>query len=171
MIRKKKGFVSAPEVEDLEQIQPEATQEQPELQSSEDVKESEEAEESIQQQESVKDEEKEPEQASDDDDSVENESEDEETSIEPTLKERLASWLGQQDEEMLIKILTRGLDYDKAIEAARKEGEVAGRNAKIEQLMAEENAGDGVPHPAVGSGGLDTRRGPSIFDLARSAGR
>lgn len=85
------------------------------------------------------------------------------------FKARLQNWLESQNEESLFALLIKGSEFDTAVEQARKEGEVIGRNARIEQLLAEERAGDGVPHPSAGSGSFDSRQEPSIFDLARGA--
>lgn len=163
MIRKKKGTATGPEDEILDQIKSDEAQAQEELPSDNDGQTSEQKEEQ----------EFEPENT----DEEEQQSEDEppyaekDASKTSSLKERFVQWLNNQDDESLMKILTRGLDYVNAVEEARKEGEIAGRNARIEQLIAEETAGDGVPHPSIGSGGLDTHRAPSIFDIARTAGR
>lgn len=72
-------------------------------------------------------------------------------------------------DESLFDILMKGVDYDRAVTAAAEAGELKGRNARIEELMAEEDESDGVPHPGTGSGRLGNRRVPSIFELARNA--
>lgn len=70
-------------------------------------------------------------------------------------------------EDDLFEILMRGVDYDNAVEEATLAGELRGRNARIEELMNEEAEGDGVPHPQSGSGLFNSRRAPSIFELAK----
>ena len=83
------------------------------------------------------------------------------------LKEKLQSWLSQQAEERLLELVRLGMDYDRAVAEARRQGEETAKNKRIEELMEECAQGDGVPHPFSGSGSFDTRRAPSIFDLAR----
>lgn len=72
-------------------------------------------------------------------------------------------------DEAIFEVLFRGVNYDRAIAVAAEAGELKGRNARIDELIAEENASDGVPHPGSGNGSFNTNRAPSIFDLARNA--
>lgn len=67
------------------------------------------------------------------------------------------------------RLLTNALNYDADMIRARTEGELAGRNAAVEEhLMGHDNS-DGVPHPGCGQGASTTVRPFSIFDLARDA--
>lgn len=71
-------------------------------------------------------------------------------------------------DETVFDIIAKGADYERAVSEAEHVGEVRGRNASIDELMAVEREDDGVPHP--GSGGGDVaNRAPNIFDLAREA--
>lgn len=72
-------------------------------------------------------------------------------------------------DEAIFEVLFRGVNYDRAIAVAAEAGELKGRNARIDELITEENASDGVPHPGSGNGSFNTNRAPSIFDLARKA--
>lgn len=74
-----------------------------------------------------------------------------------------------ENEEELFETLAKGADFERAIAEAYDRGEISGRNTAIDKLMAETIVGDGLPHPATGSGGLDNPQGNSIFDLAREA--
>ena len=70
-------------------------------------------------------------------------------------------------DEALYEMLFRAAYYDKAVAEAGEAGEVRGRNARIDELIREEEEDDGVPHP--GTGGAPDVRTPNIFDLARAA--
>lgn len=63
--------------------------------------------------------------------------------------------------KMMLGVMSRDAD----IEAARKEGEIAGRNAAIEITLASPGDSDGLPMLAGAAGG-SSRRGTSIFDIA-----
>lgn len=71
-------------------------------------------------------------------------------------------------DESLFEAIGLAADYHRAVAEASAAGEIRGRNARIEEIMAEQQD-DGVPHPGSGSGAVETRRPPSIFDLARKA--
>lgn len=62
---------------------------------------------------------------------------------------------------MMLTLLRRDAD----IEAARKEGEIEGRNAAIEQHLADADDSDGLPMLAGANSGI-SRRDVSIFDIA-----
>lgn len=68
-------------------------------------------------------------------------------------------------DQSLFDILHRGVDYDRAVSEAAAQGEIRGRNARIEELIKEET--DGVPHPQ--GAGFNPMKAQSIFDLARGA--
>ena len=63
--------------------------------------------------------------------------------------------------------LLKGADYSRAVREAAAAGELKGRNARIEELMIQEEDGDGVPHPG-NANAPDSGRAPSIFELARA---
>lgn len=71
----------------------------------------------------------------------------------------------------VLGLVNRGLCFDAAVEAARTEGELAGRNAAIIEQMDrddEEAVDDGLPHLTSGlsRGSLSPA---SLFDIARGA--
>lgn len=66
-----------------------------------------------------------------------------------------------------IQLLLKALGYDKAVEKARAEGEVAGRNSRIEQLLATATPGDGIPAIGGSNAQVTAHRPRSIFDVAR----
>lgn len=67
------------------------------------------------------------------------------------------------------RLLTNALNYDSDMIRARTEGELAGRNAAVEEHLMSHDDSDGVPHPGCGQGASTTVRPFSIFDLARDA--
>lgn len=67
------------------------------------------------------------------------------------------------------RLLTNALNYDADMIRARTEGELAGRNAAVEEHLMNHDDSDGVPHPGCGQGASTTVRPFSIFDLARDA--
>lgn len=67
------------------------------------------------------------------------------------------------------RLLTNALNYDADMIRARTEGELAGRNAAVEEHLMGHDDSDGVPHPGCGQGASTTVRPFSIFDLARDA--
>lgn len=71
-------------------------------------------------------------------------------------------------DDALFRIIAKGADYDRAVREAEENGEIRGRNASIDELMADEYGDDGVPHPSQ-SGGGSCARAASIFDIAREA--
>lgn len=71
-------------------------------------------------------------------------------------------------DDAFFEVIAKGADYDRAVEQARIEGEIAGRNTRIDELFDPRQHGDGLPH----LGTIDisaTDRAPSIFDVARQA--
>lgn len=71
-------------------------------------------------------------------------------------------------DDAFFRIVSKGADYDRAVREAEENGEIRGRNASIDELMADEYGDDGVPHPSQ-SGGGSCARAASIFDIAREA--
>lgn len=67
------------------------------------------------------------------------------------------------------RLLTNALNYDSDMIRARTEGELAGRNAAVEEHLMNHDDSDGVPHPGCGQGASTAVRPFSIFDLARDA--
>jgi len=76
---------------------------------------------------------------------------------------------GAEADDALFEIISRGCDYERAVESALESGEIKGRNASIDELKALTTDSDGLPHPGTGCGGDRGSRSPSIFDLARGA--
>lgn len=64
-----------------------------------------------------------------------------------------------------VKWALGAMHRDRDIEAARKEGEIAGRNARIEERLSRGD-GDGLPMLAGSNSGA-RRAASSIFDIAR----
>ena len=78
------------------------------------------------------------------------------------------SILGKYDEASF-DIARKALDYDTDVQNARTEGEVAGRNAKINAKMAS-TKGDGMPDvQGANNSPVEKVRKGSIFDLADQA--
>lgn len=71
-------------------------------------------------------------------------------------------------DDALFDVIAKGADYDRAVREAQENGEIMGRNARIEELLADRCQDDGVPHPC-GSGRALSGRTASIFDIARDA--
>lgn len=69
-----------------------------------------------------------------------------------------------------IKMMLNALNHDADVAEAQKEGEVAGKNAKIVEKMRRSKKGDGI-QPLNGRNGRPApeKRRNSIFDLAREA--
>lgn len=73
--------------------------------------------------------------------------------------------------EQTVTMALNALTHDADMQNARTEGEVAGRNAKIDEQLRKPKGGDGQPNLA-GSNNAPTRRrggGQSMFDLADDA--
>lgn len=69
-----------------------------------------------------------------------------------------------------VEMALKAVNHDAEVENARSEGEIAGRNARIEENLRKPQQGDGVP--AMGGSGVAPqrqRRASSIFDVARDA--
>lgn len=77
--------------------------------------------------------------------------------------------MGKFDPETL-KLLMNGSNYDKAVATAQQEGEIKGRNAKIEEKLRKQQQSDGTAH-LNGKNGRAPRRtaDQSIFALASQA--
>lgn len=67
-----------------------------------------------------------------------------------------------------LEMLHGAVALERMVAEADKEGEIRGRNARIEEQVAMENSDDGLPHLSSISG-ASPRRVASIFDLAREA--
>lgn len=68
-----------------------------------------------------------------------------------------------------VETLLRAVRYERDIDLARREGEVTGRNARIEEALATPRRDDGVPALQGNHGGTAGRKPRSIFDLADEA--
>lgn len=68
-----------------------------------------------------------------------------------------------------LELLLKGARYDGDLDKARMQGEVAGRNAVIEERLQQPPRGDGVPRLGGSSASADSRRPDTIFDLASFA--
>ncbi|MDE7402697.1 MAG: hypothetical protein K2M87_04715 [Muribaculaceae bacterium] len=69
----------------------------------------------------------------------------------------------------IFSLIEKGLNYETDVEQARAEGEIVGRNARIDEVREIEQATDGVPHPGVYPCAAGAIRTPNIFDLAAQA--
>lgn len=73
---------------------------------------------------------------------------------------------GEKGEAVLSK-LVKAVTFDREVAAARHAGEIAGRNAKIEMEMLQEDDGDGLPHIESRKVALrEEGNHNTIFDLA-----
>lgn len=69
-----------------------------------------------------------------------------------------------------IKMAWKALSHDADVAQAAHEGEVKGRNTKIEEKLRKEKKGDGMPTiNSKNNNVAQAKRGNSIFDLARQA--
>lgn len=75
--------------------------------------------------------------------------------------------VGKFSEDSL-QMALKALGHDTDVEEARLEGEVKGRNAKIEEKLRAKSKGDGLPRLA-GSAPAPTKKGNSLFSLAMEA--
>ena len=75
--------------------------------------------------------------------------------------------VGRITEESL-QMALKALGHDTDVEEARLEGEVKGRNAKIEEKLRAKSKSDGLPRLA-GSAPAPTKKGNSLFSLAMEA--
>lgn len=77
--------------------------------------------------------------------------------------------LGKITEETVDMVLN-AIKHDADVENARSEGEVAGRNAKIDEKLRTVKAGDGMPNGSASGGApVQKTRGISIFEDAKGA--
>ena len=69
------------------------------------------------------------------------------------------------------RCVMKAIKHDADVETAGYEGEVRGKNGKIEEKLRKEKAGDGLPQMGGknGGSGAPTRRRSSIFQLAEGA--
>lgn len=70
-----------------------------------------------------------------------------------------------------VEMALKAINHDAEVEAARSEGEVAGKNAKIDETLRKPKAGDGLP--AIGganNGPAHKRSKGSLVDYAESIG-
>lgn len=78
--------------------------------------------------------------------------------------------LGKFTKESL-QMAAKAINHDADVELADAEGEIRGRNAKIEEKLRRKKRGDGTANIAGKNGGAGApqQKGSSIFDLARMA--
>lgn len=70
----------------------------------------------------------------------------------------------------MLEVIVNGLNFEHAVETARMEGEIAGRNSQIDELFMKQEDSDGLPHlSGKGNIGRNSGSASSIFDLARSS--
>lgn len=68
-----------------------------------------------------------------------------------------------------LRTVKNGIDYDKAVSQASHEGELRGRNAKIEERLNRNIQGDGLGALQAGHNSASRQRGKTIFDDAALA--
>lgn len=70
-----------------------------------------------------------------------------------------------------LEMALKALNHEAEVENARSEGELAGRNAKIEETMRKPTGGDGMPVMGGASGAAEKKekRNMDVFDLAQAA--
>lgn len=70
-----------------------------------------------------------------------------------------------------VEMALKAINHDAEVEAARSEGEVAGKNAKIDETLRKPQAGDGLPAMGGTNNGPTRRKNKpaSLFDMAREA--
>lgn len=68
-----------------------------------------------------------------------------------------------------IEMAAKALRHDQDVASARQEGEIAGRNAKIDEELKRPEQGDGMPRLSGTSEPPAQKQGQSIFDLASQA--
>lgn len=70
-----------------------------------------------------------------------------------------------------VEMALKAINHDAEVEAARSEGEVAGKNAKIDETLRKPQAGDGLPTMGGTNNGPTRRKNKpaSLFDMAREA--
>lgn len=70
-----------------------------------------------------------------------------------------------------IEMARKALHHDENVAVASEEGEVRGRNAKIEEKLRKKAAGDGLPHLDGKNGAKEKsdKKPQTIFDIARQA--
>lgn len=79
------------------------------------------------------------------------------------------AWTGGKLDLEMFETVLNGIIFHSAMEKARSEGEIAGRNARIEELYLQPEESDGLPHPISSGNATGSGNATSIFDLARSS--
>lgn len=75
---------------------------------------------------------------------------------------------GENPTDFFFDLVLKGSDYERAVEMAAMEGEIRGRNTRIEEEQTLIFDSDGIPHPGS-SGNVSESSSPGIFRLARGA--
>ncbi len=79
-------------------------------------------------------------------------------------------WTGANLSMEMLEVVVNGVRYSQDLSDARNEGEIAGRNARIEELYLNPEDSDGLPHiSSKGNVSKSSKSAASIFDLARSS--
>lgn len=78
-------------------------------------------------------------------------------------------WRNGTPDVGMLETVIKGLDYDRAVAVASRDGEIRGRNAGIEETYMRPEESDGLPHLSGGGTARSGKRVASIFDLARNA--
>lgn len=68
-----------------------------------------------------------------------------------------------------VDMALKAIGYDAAVDNARSEGNIAGRNARIEEKLRKQSGGDGMPVMGGANNAPREKQGESIFDIASRA--
>lgn len=68
-----------------------------------------------------------------------------------------------------LDMFLKAINHDQDVALANEEGNIAGRNAKIKEMLRKSQQGDGTQPLGGRNGGTGGGRGKSIFDLANEA--
>lgn len=85
-----------------------------------------------------------------------------------TIQQIAGAWIDAIPSDLIFDLAVKATNYDADIKKAETEGEIRGRNAKIEEEILAPMQGDGVPHLQNTMVGRSRSAG-SIFDVARNA--
>lgn len=85
--------------------------------------------------------------------------------IDQIFKDALVGKVTPKTFEMALKALKHDADVDNA----RSEGEIAGRNAKIEEGLRKRQAGDGIPASGGAAATPERKKKRDFFDIANAA--
>lgn len=97
-------------------------------------------------------------------------SDEEVNNVMATLSEISTGYLNGKFTKETFEMISKALNYDNATEEARMEGEVSGRNAKIEEKLRKGKRGDGMPQLGGKSGGMEEKPKRDLGALNRFDG-